>query len=256
MNLNFFDGRQTGGGVSAAVLAVALIHGSCLAAEPRVLVLNESNAPPFSNAQRTGFYDVVVGEAFRRAGLGLRIATPPVERALLLSDSGAADGELNRNSAVEKQFANLVRVPEALGEMRFVAFSRDRSIPGNFEALRERRTGYVRGWKIYEQALAGRQNVVAANDAAQLFRLLLLGRIDVALYERDMGGAYLKAQAISAVHVLAPALFIRDQFIYLHKRHAALAAPVADALRAMKRDGTYQRAYRERLLPHIDEGAR
>jgi polar amino acid transport system substrate-binding protein len=238
------------------VLAFALYRSSCLGAEPRVLVLNETNAPPFSNPERTGFYDVVVTEALRRAGLGVRIVTLPAERALLLSNSGASDGELNRTPTVEKFYPNLVRVPEKLGEMQFVIFSKDGSILGNLEAVRGRPVGFIRGWKIFEQATAGNTDAIAAEDADQMFRLLQLDRIDAALYERYMGRAYLKAHAVNDVRDLDPPLRVLEGFIFLHKRHAGKVPAIAAALRAMKRDGSYQRAYRERFLPYIGKRSR
>src|SRR6185369_9370794 len=103
------DAKGNGGrtGIGAALLVV-LLHGANGIAGPRVLVLNETNAAPFSTPQRSGFFDVVAREAFRRAGLELQIETVPAARALLLSSSGASDGELNRNPAVEKAYPELI----------------------------------------------------------------------------------------------------------------------------------------------------
>jgi polar amino acid transport system substrate-binding protein len=39
----------------------------------------------------------------------------------------------------------------------------------------------------------------------------------------------------------------------LNKRHAKLVPKLAEALRALKREGFYQRVYREKLLPY-DKG--
>ena len=247
---------SAGSRVLLTLLASMLCLSAAWAAEPRVLVLNEANAPPYSNPERTGFFDVVAKEAFRRAGLEARIVTVPAGRSLLLSNSGTSDGELNRNPAVEKQYPNLIRVPEKLGDMQFAAFSKDGSILGNFGALRGRSIGFIRGWKIYEQALAGDKDTIAANDPDQLLRLLQLNRIEVVLYERNMGRAYLKAHAVKDVRDLDPSLFILEEFIFLHKRHAGQVPAIAAALRAMKRDGTYQRAHRERFLPYVGRSSR
>lgn len=226
------------------------------AAESRVLVLNEANAPPYSNTERTGFFDIIAAEAFRRARLGLRLEKLPAERALLLSNSGLADGELNRLSGIETLYPNLIRVPEKMGDWYFSAFSRDASAPGSIAAIRGRTVGFIRGWKIYERALAGAKDVITVEDADQLFRLLQLGRIDVALYVRMMGLAHLKDHGIKGVRVVEPPLFIHEEFIYLHRSHAGQVPALAAALRAMKRDGFYQRAYREKILPYSDGGLR
>ena len=169
---------------------------------------NEANAPPYSNPERTGFFDAVAIEAFRRARLELRLEKLPAGRALLLSNSGVADGELNRLSGIETQYPNLVRVPEKLGDWYFAAFSKDASIPGRLEAIRGRTVGLIRGWKIYESALAGAKDVIAADDAEQLFRLLQLDRIEVALYERLMGLAHIRELGIKGVLWSEPPLFI------------------------------------------------
>ena len=245
-----------GGRALLTVLALMLHLSSGLAAEPRVLVLNEANAPPYNNTDRTGFFDVVAVEAFRRAGFELHLEKLPAERALLLSNSGVADGELNRVAGIEAQYPNLVRVPEKLVDWYFVAFSKDPSIPGRIEAIRGRTVGLIRGWKIYERALAEAKDVIAADDAEQLFRLLQLDRIEVALYVRFMGLEQIRKLGIKDVRILDPPLYVRETFIYLHHRHADLVPPLAAALRAMKRDGTYQRVYDEKLLPYFGSSPR
>lgn len=234
---------------AVGALTLMLVLSSGLAAEPRALVLNEANAPPFTDPDRNGFFDVVATEVFRRAGLEVHLVKLPAERALLLSNSGVGDGELNRLAGIETEYPNLVRVPEKLGDWHFVAFGKDASIRGSFEAIRGRTVGFIRGWKIYEREIAGAGDVIAADDPEQLFRLLQLDRIEVALYERSMGLAHISKHGINGVRVIEPPLFTRETFIYLHKNHAARAPVLMAALRALKRDGFYQRAYRERLLP-------
>jgi polar amino acid transport system substrate-binding protein len=220
------------------------------AAERRVLVLNDTNDPPYTTADRSGFLDVVVGEAFRRLGYELRLVKLPAERGLINANAGIEDGDMVRIAGLEKQYPNLVRVPEKLVDWEFSAFSKDASIPSNWKAIRQRSVGHIKGWKIYEQNLAGAERVTTADDPAQLFRLLDLNRIDVALYERSLGAALVKQQGLKGVRPLAPPLATREMFIYLHKRHANLAPRMADALRVMKREGFYQRVYNEKLKPY------
>lgn len=231
-----------------AVLTLAF--PGAVAAEQRVLMLNDTNDPPYTTADRNGFLDVVAGEAFRRVGFELRLVKLPAERGLINANAGIEDGDMVRIAGLEKQYPNLVRVPEKLVDWEFTAFSKDASIASNWEAIRRRSVGLIKGWKIYEQHMAGAERTVTAGDPAQLFRLLELDRIEVALYVRWMGLALVRQQGLRGVQPLDPPLFTREMFIYLHKRHAALAPRLADALRALKRDGFYQRAYREKLLPY------
>jgi polar amino acid transport system substrate-binding protein len=225
-----------------------LMAGLARAAALPVLVLNDTNAPPYTAPDRSGFLDAVASEAFRRAGVKLKLVKLPAERALRNANAGIGDGELARIAGLEAQYPNLVRVPEKLIDWTFSAFSRDASIPARWEVIRQHQVGHIKGWKIYEQQLAGAPHVISVDDAAQLFRLLELDRIEVALYGRWVGDALVLQQGIKGVHALEPPLATREMFIYLHKRHAALAPRLAEALRAIKAEGLYDRLYREKVL--------
>lgn len=225
-----------------------LTTGAVRAADLPELVLNDTNEPPFTTADGSGFLDVVAGEAFRRVGVKMRLVKLPAERALMNVNAGIEDGELNRIAGLEAQYPNLVRVPEKLVDWTFAAFSKDASIPGRWDAIRQHTVGHIRGWKIYERQLADMPGVITTRDAAQLFRLLELDRIDVALYGREAGDALIRAQHLEGVHALRPPLAKREMFIYLHKRHAALVPKLAQALRAIKAEGLYDRLYREKIL--------
>ncbi|MHB8624423.1 MAG: substrate-binding periplasmic protein [Sulfuricaulis sp.] len=215
-----------------------------------VLTLNDVNEPPLTTPEHTGFLDVIATETFRRVGLKLRLVKLPAERALLLANDRLEDGELTRIAGLEKRYPNLVRVPEKLIDWDFVAFSKDTSIPGNFEAISHYSVGFIKGWKIYEQNMAGAERVTTVDDPEQLLRLLNLDRIDVALYVRWMGLALIQKQQLQGIHMLTPPLAKRAMYIYLNKRYATLVPKLADALRELKREGFYQRVYREKLQPY------
>lgn len=213
-----------------------------------VLVLNDVNEPPFTTADGSGFLDLVAGEAFRRAGVKLKLVKLPAERALINANSGIDDGDLTRIAGLETQYPNLLRVPEKLMDWTFSAFGKDASMPARWETIRQRPTGLIRGWKIYEREMAGAGQVVMAGNPDQLFRLLRLDRVEVILYERWQGLHLLRQERVADVYALDPPLAKREMFIYLHKRHAALVPRLAEALRAIKAEGLYDRAYREKVL--------
>ena len=237
----------------AAIAGVLLLTaGLACAAEAPVLVLNDTNEPPFTTVDGKGFLDAVVGEAFRRAGVRLRLVKLPAERGLLNANAGIEDGDMVRIAGLEAHYPNLVRVPEKLLDWEFTAFGKD-ALPAQWETLRARPVGYIRGWKIYERQLAGAPRVVTAEDSAQLFRQLQHGRIEVALYARWQGLSLIRREGLQDVHVLEPTLATREMFIYLNKRHAALAPRLAEALRAIKAEGLYARLYREKVLALAEE---
>ncbi|MFP5417698.1 MAG: substrate-binding periplasmic protein [Gammaproteobacteria bacterium] len=217
-------------------------------AETPILTLNDTNEPPFTTVDRQGFVDVVAGEAFRRAGVQLRLIRLPAERGLINANAGTDDGDLTRIAGLEARYPNLIRVPEKLIDWEFVAFSKNASLSASWEVLRTLPVGHIRGWKIYEEQLVGAQSVVSANDSAQMFRQLRLDRIEVALYERWLGLSLMKRMDIKGIAPLEPRIAKREMYIYLHKRHAALVPKLADALRAIKAEGLYDRLYREKVL--------
>ncbi len=219
------------------------------AAEPPVLVLNDTNEAPYTTPAGDGLADQVAAEAFRRAGVRLKLVRLPAERALMNADSGLDDGALARIAGLDANYPNLVRVPEKLLDWTFCAFSKDASIPGQWEAIRQRPTGFIRGWKIYERGMAGAEQVLTAEDSAQLFRMLQLDRVEVVLYECRMGQYLLARSGLRGIYPLAPPLARKEMFIYLNKRHAALAPKLAAALRALKTEGLYDRLSQARLRP-------
>lgn len=242
-------------GVPMLLVACVLAAGMARAADMPVLRINDTNEPPFTTADQRGFLDAVAGEAFRRAGVRLKLVKLPAERALRNVNAGIDDGDLTRIAGLEAEYPNLVRVPEKLMDWEFAAFSRNAALPARWDTLRGVPVGHIRGWKIYERAMAGAPYVVTAEDPAQLFRQLQLGRIEVALYARWQGLDLLRREGIADVHLLEPTLARREMFIYLHKRHAALVPRIAGALRAIKAEGLYDRLYREKVLS-LQGGAR
>ncbi len=230
-------------------LMLLLAWPAARAGERPVLVLNDTNDPPYTTPAGDGYLDMIAREAFRRAGVELKLVKLPAERGLINANAGIDDGDMVRIAGLEKQYPNLIRVPEKLTDWVFVAFSKDRSIPANWTAIRQRSVGLIKGWKIFERAVNGAERVTTADDPEQLFRLLQLGRIEVALYERWLGLVLARKLGAKDIHPLSPPLYRREMFIYLHHRHAALAPKIAEALRAMKREGFYERARREKLMP-------
>lgn len=233
-------------------LSVCLLTWCLLAAAAPTLVLSTSVGPPFTTAQRDGFLDRIMAEAFRRAGSSVQIvATESSERALINANNGLDDGVVPRIKGLDATYPNLVRVPEKVFDNDFVALALhfEFATP-DWQSLAPYQVAYMIGWKIFDQNLAGRRDTTQVKDAAQLFRLLLQDRTDLILYERWQG--LWQAHHLGLpIKIMEPPLARQEMFCYLNKTHAALVPKVSAALAEMKRDGSYQRIFDAVLTPLV-----
>jgi len=220
------------------------------AALPLTLRLNDTNEPPLTTAQHDGFLDIIATETFARVGIKLKLIKLPAERALLNANAGIDDGELTRIAGLEKLYPNLVRVPEKLIDWEFTAFAKTTAIPANWQDIRRHVVGHITGWKIYEQQLGGDSHVVSTANPAQLFQLLDRNHIEVALYARWMGQAFIQKMGLKGIHRLSPNLSRRQMYIYLNKRYTRVIPKITASLQALKREGFYERIRQEKLAQY------
>lgn len=238
--------RLTTIGILAALLFA--LPGRAMAGE--ALVLNTGVRAPYTQPDRSGFLDRLVAELFRRVGLQAEVQVYEAsERAMQNADAGIDDGMAMRIKGLEKQYPNLIRVPEKVIDNDFVAYSRKHRFEvRGWDALAPYQVAHIIGWKVFENNLGGRRDVTLVRNAEQLFGLLRQDRTDVILYERWQGLWWARELALDA-RLLEPPLASTEMFIYLHRKHAPLAGKLAAALAAMKQDGSYRRIFDETLAP-------
>ncbi len=207
----------------------------------RDLVLNTADIYPLSTPEGSGFIDLIVKEAFRRMGLRVKIIVEPSERALVNADKGIDDGNFVRIAGLERIYHNLVFAPEKICEFEFAAFTTDPAVRiGDWSSLKPYDVGIVTGWKILEANIVGTKSLTKVKDPEALFDLLANHRVDLVVFDRMQGNAIIKRKGLSGIVALEPLLVKREMFLYLNRRHGDLVPGLADVLREMKRDGTYQ----------------
>ena len=234
------------------LMLICLWQASPLAAQPP-LSLNTFAGPPLSTPDHTGYYDRILLEAFSRLKIPIILGRLPAERSLLNADSGIDDGDFVRIAGMEKRYPNLVMVPEKIDDFEFVAFTRTLNLPTTgWAALHPYHVGIVRGWKILEENLAGARELISLKDQEQLFTLLKNGRTDVVVYARKEGFGLIRQLGITDAYALEPPLAVRPMYLYLNKKHAGLAAPLAAVLKKMNEDGACAAIARQTLpAPHF-----
>ncbi len=216
------------------------------------IVLSSGVLEPYTTPGRKGFLDQLIAAVFREVGLEAELLIYPTatERSMLNANEGVDDGLAMRVAGLEKQYPNLIRVPEEVAVNDFVAHTTGaRFATDNWESLSPYVVTYMIGWKVFEQNVPKGKEITLVRDADQLFGLLKSGRADVALYERWQGLAKSRAMGLK-VEVLEPPLVRTTMYMYLHKKHAALVPQVSVALLKLKQNGSYQRIADSSLKPY------
>jgi len=205
--------------------------------------LNSGSPESVSNEKGDAFYNQITAEIFKRLDIKLEYVRVQSKRALMLANKGIDDGNIARVEGIEKNWTNLIRVPESIITWEFTAYSQNKDIQINgWDSLKPYSVGHVRGWLIYQKNAAGAKNVIQANDSYQLFRLLQNGRIDIALSERFQAPYFYKQIGYTPKRLSSP-LAKKPLFIYLHKRHKNLVPKMAAVISQMKKDGSYQKIF-------------
>jgi polar amino acid transport system substrate-binding protein len=222
---------------------VALLTAGAPRAEP-TLVLNTSFFAPITAPAHDGVLDLFYAELFKRLGMRVTIQPSSAERGLLNANSGVDDGDVSRVQGIENSYTNLVRVPERVMSYQMVAFARHADfVVTGAASLKPYDVGILTGWKVLERTIVGTHSLVKLETGRQLFAMLDMDRIDVAVIEKLEGMDFIRTMGLKQIRMLEPPLVEGDWFLYLHSKHAALVPRVAEEMRKMKQDGSYQRIF-------------
>jgi len=229
---------------------LALFVLSCVCYAQTELHLNTTGQPPLNTPAMTGFMDQVTSEAFRRVGLSLRTSRLPAERGLKNANSGLTDGEMSRIAGLQKIYPNLIRVPESIMDWHFCAFSPQQiNLNNSWQSLKPYQVAFINGWKILEKNVPVNSSTIKVKNVDQLFYLLKTSRADLIMYERWGGLLKIKQLKMNRVSLQLPPLATRHMYIYLHRKHKNYIKKIAESLKEMKRDGSYDRISEKILMP-------
>ncbi|KQW96591.1 hypothetical protein ASC94_07035 [Massilia sp. Root418] len=195
-----------------------------------------------------GVLSLICEDAFQQLGLDVEVRIFPPLRGSMEADAGRIDGEVGRARAYADTHPNLVRVDEALLSFRVAAFTR---LPGlkiaNWDSLKgtpyrvEYRSGYVTFKASLEQVLP-LQQISSVVDSQTGLQNVALGQTDIFVDLEEFGQRQL-AKLHKRYRDVYNAGLVQDTpvYIYLHKRHAALAPRLAEILATMKSNGAIAR---------------
>ncbi len=203
-------------------------------------------------------YSKILEAIYNRADIPLEFVVMPTQRSLSQSTRGIIDGELVRIHKVGDLYPTLIRVPTPFTFFESRAFARTQSIQRNIQqdgwnALQDYRIGIVRGMKHAEIGLKDHKNIVDVNRTEQLFRMLELNRIDIAISSGVNGLSFIDKFDLQSVHLLEPALQRHDLYHYLHEKNKHYVLILDKTIRAMKENGELD-ALKEFFVSELLEG--
>jgi len=199
---------------------------------------------------------MIVRRAYARLGIETEMREFPASRALLLANNGEVDAELGRNTAIEANNSNLIRIPVLTISLNMVAITMDKEASfSDFKDLQQLRVGHVRGAIRVQNKLKARE-VIKVSHPVQLFSLLRSGRTD-AIVLNDMVAGYLISQLENPQQFYSHTIDTETPFHYVHKKHRSLVKGLTREFKAMHSSGEMKQILDEfirRLWPDAKEG--
>jgi polar amino acid transport system substrate-binding protein len=242
--------------ITRRLIFLLLLTAAFTARAEEVIRMTSGIGPPAASAAADGIYDLLIREIFRRIDdYQVQIENYTVARDLSVVNDGLADGLGGRTGGLEKDYPNIRQVPEAFVDFEFTGFSKrqDISLTG-WDSLRTYNVTYPGSWIFYQRHVRAK-SILKARTYEQLFELLQQNRVDIVLFEKLMGLYILKQSAIADVELIELPIDPVKLYLYFHKKHTPLIPRVAAALRAMKRDGSYQEIYNRALRHYLGDDA-
>ncbi|MES2261936.1 MAG: hypothetical protein V4724_25735 [Pseudomonadota bacterium] len=213
-----------------ACLTVSLaLSVSAMAAPPTVYLARTENEP---------LIDVtftILKEAYRRIGVDAQEKTLPGERSLSELNAGEYFGDVMHIAGLEKVYTNLVPVP--LIHFDAVAFTDGRHLQlAGWTDLQPYRVCIRRGIKAIELATTGIAQVNLVNQYEFIFRMLKLGRCEVAVLPYS-SWLLAERQDLAGLRSLEPPLQSWPLYHYVHQSHADIIPALTQALLALQKNG-------------------
>lgn len=176
-------------------------------------------------------------KVYEKLGIRIRTQTFPADRALILSNSGEFDGEVQRIDGIEENYPNLIKVPEPIFDLEASAFVKNAEITiDGWDSLKSYRAGISRGIKYLETNTDG-MNPIIASSIEQLFYLLEAKRVDVVIISKNYGKEFIENHPRMHIILIEPPIIKVPLYHYLHKKHQAIVPFVMNTIRQLKDEG-------------------
>ena len=144
--------------------------------------------------------------------------------------SGIWDGAFFFTDLALEQMPGMVKVPVSLYRNEIVAVAARPGVRVSSRAdLSRYSVGIERGNKTHEAVVKGLENVQAAEDQATQFRMLAVGRFDVAISSRALLGALARQAGIPKLYIQEPPLSVLPLYLAVTRANQAAVPALASA---------------------------
>jgi len=231
--------------VAFFIFVTALPVRYAVAEEKQTYVLASSRP---SDSPVNQWWTLIYTEVFDRLGLKLNVRSYPLARASNEADKGHVDGETIRVYAYADAHPNLIRVEEPTVQLRLVAYTGKSAVPGidGWKNLKgtHYNVGYARGAHIVETNLSKilePEQISPVIEAVQGLRKLVSGRADIYIDDENVVLPLLALPEFKERIRVVGTMDETPLHLYMHKRHAAMVTKLAEAIKALKKDGLVEK---------------
>ena len=186
---------------------------------------------------------LVLTEIYQNIGIDISITPLPAKRSQHLANSGGNDGEIMRIWTYGNENPNTIRVPTPyyyLETMPFVLTTSKINI-NKKDDLANYRLTKIRGVKHTNNITQGMNNIYEMSNTEEMFKLLLNGRVDIALTNTIDGNLALTRLGYDNIKAMERPLAILPLYHYVHKDHKLLVPLIDQEIKQLRNSGALQR---------------
>lgn len=211
-----------------------------------IIATGEKQNSPFNKISKE-----ILTEAYKKIDVDVNFQAVPSLRSLVMSDEGKIDGEMHRILGIEKKFLNLIRIPISINKINVVVFTKNKDIIINkIDDLKHYKIGIRRGVQFAENISYG-MNVYKLEKIDQLFNMLQLGRIDIAIETSFAGIKTIKKLNLDGIHISETPILTKKLYHYLNKKHKEIIPLITKSLKEMEKNNIIQDKYEEKLKKNL-----
>ncbi len=199
------------------------------------------------NTDEPSTIDRLYYHIFKELGYEVTTEASGMASAIMKANSGEMAGLATQTAGIEKDYPNLIMVPEPIASVSFCCYA----LTGknyhldSWDDFNGLRVGYL-FQKVYIDAHLPEGVAQRINKASldELYTALETGECDVVVVSSSSRQRTILRENLSEVGEVDSLL----SYAYLNKKYAALVEPMAQVLRNMKENGTYEKILNQQKL--------